>query len=209
MYTPPAYAEENIDFLHTLMREWSFATLVSSGQEGPMATHLPFLLAPGGPAGLGVLNTHIARNNPQWESLNENGALVIFQGPHAFVSVDWYENRKTYPTWNYGAIHARGRVKLDQDTERIRKLLRRTIETFDDPRTEWSFDTMPEEMTAPRLRAIIGIEIAIDRLEGKLKYNQDKSDADRAGVRTALAARPEGHRTAAFMTRLTDKRGKK
>lgn len=202
MYTPPAYAEDDLPLLHTLMREWNFATLVSNGSPGPVATHLPFLLSEGGPQGLGILTSHIARNNPQWERLTEGEVLVIFQGPHAFVSVDWYDNRETYPTWNYGAIHAYGRITLERDPERLRDLLRRTIRTFDMPETEWSFDEMPEKMTAPRLRAIIGLEIGIERLEGKLKFNQDKSAEDRAGVRKALFARSEGRETAAFMDRL-------
>lgn len=202
MYTPPAYAEEDTGLLHALMREWPFATLVSTGPDGPMATHLPVLLSEGGPKGLGILHSHIARNNPQWAHLDGAEVLVIFQGPQAFVSVDWYDNRLTYPTWNYGAIHARGRVRLEQDPERLRTVLQRTIATFDGPGTEWSFDGMPEEMTAPRLRAIVGIEIGIDRLDGKLKYNQDKSAADRAGVRRALAADPRSAATAAFMERL-------
>lgn len=202
MYTPPAYAEKETPFLHKLMQEWRFATLVSNGPNGPMATHLPFMTGPGGAAGLGVLTSHIARNNPQCERLTEAEVLVIFQGPHAFVSVDWYDNHQTYPTWNYGAIHAYGRVKLEHNPEALRALLHQTINTFDQPKTDWAFDEIPEEMTAPRLHAIIGIEIGIARLEGKLKFNQDKSEADRAGVRTALAARPEGRDTAKFMERL-------
>lgn len=209
MYTPPAYAETDLAHLHALMREWSFATLVSNGSEsGPMATHLPVLLDAGGPEGLGVLTTHIARNNPQWQALDGQEVLVIFQGPHAFVSVNWYDNRKTFPTWNYGAIHAYGRVRLERDPETLRALLVRTIATFDIPGGDWRLSEMPEEMIAPRLRAIVGLEIGIGRLEGKLKFNQDKSPADRKGVRAALASRKEGRETAAFMDRLELRSGR-
>ncbi len=209
MYTPPAYAEDDLEHLHALMREWSFATVVSNGgEDGPMATHLPVLLDEGGPEGLGVLTTHMARNNPQWETLEGRNALVIFQGPHAFVSVNWYDNRKTFPTWNYGAIHAYGRVRLERDPETLRALLVRTIATFDIPDGEWRFAEMPEDMIAPRLRAIVGLEIGVTRLEGKLKFNQDKSAADRVGVRAALSVRPAGREAAAFMGRLERRSGK-
>ncbi|WP_370302331.1 FMN-binding negative transcriptional regulator [Pseudooceanicola sp.] len=202
MYTPPAYSETDTALLHRLMQEWSFATLVSSEMGAPLATHLPFLVDPGGSQGLGRLVTHLARNNPHWEALEDREVLVIFQGPHAFVSVDWYDNHLTYPTWNYGAIHARGRVKLERDPEALRALLRRFIGQFQPAETKWSFDEMPEEMTAPRLRAIVGLELDITRLDGKLKFNQDKSDTDRAGVRAALSNRAEGAETACLMSRL-------
>ncbi len=202
MYTPQAYVEEDLALLHRLMREWSFATLVSCDAGTPMATHLPFLLSEGGAAGLGVLHSHIARNNPQWQALEDREVLVIFKGPHAFVSVNWYDNQLTYPTWNYGAIHARGRVTLERDPEALRALLGRTIGTYDTGGGDWRFENMPEEMTAPRLRAIVGLQIEITGLEGKLKFNQDKSEADRDGVRAALEERPEGRETACFMARL-------
>jgi transcriptional regulator len=203
MYSPPAYVEHDLPFLQQLMREWSFATMISqAATSGLMATHLPFMLAAGGAAGLGVLTSHIARNNPQWEGLEGTEVLVIFQGPHSLVAVDWYENRLSFPTWNYGAIHTRGRVLLERDPERLRALLMQTLASYDLEKGEWRFAGMPEEMIAPRLQAIIGLRIEIESLEAKLKYNQDKSCADREGVRQALAARPDGAETAAFMARL-------
>jgi len=204
MYTPPAYHEGDTALLHQLMREWSFAILMSHGEGGMLATHLPFLSAPGGAHGLGTLTSHIARNNVQWNDLAKGGeVLVIFQGPHAFISVNWYDNRKTFPTWNYGAIHAYGTVRLTTDPEAIRKILQRTIDTYDTPLDgEWRFEDMPANMTEPRLRAIIGLEIEITRLEGKLKYNQDKSDSDREGVIAALRQTPDNAPTADFMERL-------
>jgi transcriptional regulator len=84
MYTPPAYREDRIEVLHRLMKEWSFATLISSGANGLLATQLPFLLDDNGASGR--LVTHLARNNPQWRDLEAGAeALVVFQGPHAFI----------------------------------------------------------------------------------------------------------------------------
>lgn len=191
MYTPPAYREDRIEVLHQLMREWSFATLVSTGANGLLATQLPFLLDDNGASGR--LVTHIARNNPQWRDLADGAeALVIFQGPHAFVSPSWYDNQKTFPTWNYTAIHAYGRPVLNHDPEVLRALLKRAIATYDTPLGgPWRFEDMPEEMIVPRLKAIVAITIDVDRLEGKLKLNQDKSEADRDGVISQLRASPD------------------
>lgn len=191
MYTPPAYREERLDVLHTLMRQWSFATLVTTGPQGILATHLPFLIDDIGAKGR--LVTHLARANPQCEALATGAeALVVFQGPHAFVSPSWYDNRQTFPTWNYTAIHAYGRPVLDHDPERLRALLKRVIARYDGPLGgPWRFDDMPESAIAPRLKAIVAVDIDIDRLEGKLKLNQDKSIADRTGVIAALEASPE------------------
>lgn len=203
MYSPPAYREDRQDVLHGLMREWSFATIVSSGDDGLLATQLPFLLDED--AGRGRLVTHLARNNPQWRHF-ESGreVLVVFQGPHAFVSPSWYDNRRAFPTWNYTAVHAYGRPTITTDPQWLRALLRRVIDTYDTPLGgPWRFDDMPESEILPRLKAIVGVEIAIDRLEGKLKLNQDKSQQDRDGVVAALGnSQAAGAReTADAMTR--------
>jgi transcriptional regulator len=203
MYTPPAYREDRIEVLHRLMKEWSFATLISSGANGLLATQLPFLLDENGANGR--LVTHLARNNPQWRDLEAGAeALVVFQGPHAFISPSWYDNQKTFPTWNYTAIHAYGRPVLNHDPEVLRALLKRVIATYDTPLGgTWRFEDMPEEMIAPRLKAIVAITIDIDRLDGKLKLNQDKSRADRDGVISQLdaSADPVAKQTAAAMRR--------
>lgn len=203
MYSPPAYREDRQDVLHGLMREWSFATIISSGDDGLLATQLPFLLDEVGDKGR--LVTHLARNNPQWRHF-ESGreVLVVFQGPHAFISPSWYENRRTFPTWNYTAVHAYGRPTITTDPEWLRSLLRRVIDTYDTPLGgSWRFDDMPESEIAPRLKAIIGVEIVIERLEGKLKLNQDKSQRDRDGVVSALAETeaPGARETAEAITR--------
>jgi transcriptional regulator len=209
MYTPPAYREDRLDVLHGLMQEWSFATLISHGANGLLATQLPFLLDDNG--GKGRLVTHIARNNPQWLDLAAGvEVLVVFQGPHAFVSPSWYDNQKTFPTWNYTAIHAYGIPALNHDPEALRKLLERVIAKYDTPLGgAWRFSDMPEEMIAPRLKAIVSVEIDIDRLEGKLKLNQDKSRADIHGVIENLQrdADPSSAATAAVMRRFAEPAG--
>lgn len=189
MYTPAAYAEKDAQALHAFMREYSFATLVTAGGEGALATHLPFLLRVDGDRT--TLVTHLARNNPQSAVLLQGGeALVIFQGPHAFISPSWYENRQTFPTWNYTAVHARGRVQPIEDPLAIRDVLRQTVAHYDTPLGgPWDFEAMPDTLTLPRLKAIIALEIPVESLTGKMKLNQDKSVADRQGVIAALEQR--------------------
>lgn len=195
MYTPPAYAETDTAQLHAFMRRHSFATLVTQGAGGANATHLPFLLDVGaGPHGM--LTTHLARANPQLQDLAEGAeVLVLFQGPHAYVSPSWYANQATFPTWNYTAVHARGRVQRVEAPEAVHAVLRATVAHYDTPLGgDWDFAASPAELVAPRLRAIVALHISIERLEGKMKLNQDRSVADRRGVVAALeaAAMPEG-----------------
>jgi len=196
MYTPPAYAEHDGARLLACMREWNFATLVTHGANGLNATHLPFLVDEGGAHG--TLTTHLARANAQVRDLEAGApALVIFQGPHAFVSPSWYENRMTFPTWNYTAIHAHGTPQLVDDTAAIHAVLTRTVALHDTPLGgEWAFGAMPEALTASRLKAIMALRMPIARIEGKMKLNQDKSVADRRGVIAALERRGDAQSVA-------------
>lgn len=190
MYTPQAYAHHDRAELHGCMRQWSFATLVTHGAAGAQATHLPFLLDDD--AAMGTLTTHLARANPQLADLQAGSpALVIFQGPHAYVSPSWYENQRTFPTWNYAAIHARGIPECIEAPDQVRAVLDRTVQHYDAPLGgAWRFPDMPADMVLPRLKAIVAVRIPIATLEGKFKFNQDKSPADRLGVIGALASSP-------------------
>lgn len=189
MYTPRAYAETDTALLHAFMRAHSFATLVTQGRDGLNATHLPFLLDDGAGAH-GILTTHLARANPQLQDLREGApVLVLFQGPHAFVSPSWYANQATFPTWNYTAVHARGRAERVEDAEAVHAVLRATVAQYDTlVGGSWDFSASPPELVASRLRAIVALHIPIAQLEGKMKLNQDKSVADRRGVVAALEA---------------------
>lgn len=188
MYTPPAYAEHDLTLLQTRMREWSFATLVTHGARGLNATHLPFLLETEDGNGQGTLITHLARANAQFQDLQAGAqALVIFQGPHAFISPSWYVNQQTFPTWNYTAIHVQGQPTLIEGPEDVLAILQRTVALYDTPvGGTWTLPAMPWTLVEPRLRAISGVRIPIETIEGKMKLNQDKTVADRLGVIAAL-----------------------
>ncbi|HEY6284414.1 MAG TPA: FMN-binding negative transcriptional regulator [Ktedonobacteraceae bacterium] len=186
MYIPKAFREDDITTLHKLMREYSFATLITQHEGVPFATHLPFLLdAQHGPSG--TLLAHMARANPQWHDfVDEQEVLVIFQGPHAYISPSWYEVELSVPTWNYAVVHAYGIPRLFEDGEELYQLLKTLIETheaqFEKP---WPFK-LQEDYLQKMMRGIVGFNIEITRLEGKFKMSQNRTDAEREIVIAAL-----------------------
>ena len=177
MYVPEAFRELDVEKLHAFVRDNSFGTLVSSTPEGPFATHLPFLLD----AERNVLVGHMARANPHWQSLEGQVALAIFQGAHGYVSPRWYQTPVAVPTWNYAVVHARGRVTLIQEGERLIEILAETSRRYD---PTWP---LPEGDYVPKLaRAVVGFEMAIERLDGKMKLSQNRSTEDREGAIAGL-----------------------
>lgn len=184
MYIPASFAETDIGKLHDLMRAYNFATLVSSGASGPYATHLPFLLDSEAGAS-GTLITHMARANPHWKMIAPaDEVLVIFQGPHSYISPTWYVESSVVPTWNYAAVHAYGSARLIHDEQRLRQIVTALVEHHEGPGNLPGLDTHFQENL---LKAIVGLEIPIGRLEGKFKISQNKSPEDQQRVIEALA----------------------
>ena len=186
------------------MQNYSFATLVTSVNE-PMASHLPFLLdSRRGP--FGTLRGHLARANPQWQSFNATSdALVIFQGPHAYISPSWYQNKMNVPTWNYVAIHAYGKPRIIEDKATFRSLLKETVNYYESNFPQpWTIDSLPETFFDKLQQQIVGFEIEITRLQGKFKLNQNRTTADRKGVVAALSNTPDplSHQIAKFMNQI-------
>ena len=188
MYVPPAFRIEDLPELHGFMRQYPFATLVSGAP--PEATHLPITLDPSR-GELGTLLGHVARGNRQWETLESAGeVLVIFHGPHAYVSPTWYETQPAVPTWNYAAVHAYGRARL-QNEAALRSTLEKLARTFEDGRPQpWSLDSVPEDWLEKLTRGIVGFEVEVTRLQGKYKLGQNRSAADQDRVLAALSGSP-------------------
>ena len=188
MYIPPAFRVENADKLAAFMQRHSFATLITHDGTAPFASHLPVLLRPGeGPKG--TLVSHMARANPQWQHFTSGAeVLVIFQGPHSYISPSWYETKPAVPTWNYAVVHAYGRPKIIDDHERIVSLLEETISRYESGQEPpWSGD-LPLEFRDKLVQAIVAFEIPLSRIEGKFKLGQNRSAADVQGVFDALSA---------------------
>jgi transcriptional regulator len=188
VYIPTAFCVPDAPRIHELMREHSFATLVTWSAEGPFATHLPLLLdASRGP--YGTLRGHVARANRQWHDFESGGeALAIFHGPHSYVSPSWYDAELAVPTWNYAAVHAYGPPRVTEDRDEVIALLRDLVTEheagFESP---WTM-ALPDDFVHKMVQGIVAFEIEITRLEGKAKLGQNRSDADRAQVHAMLSA---------------------
>ena len=204
MYRPDIFSEERVDVMHALMRAHPFATLVTSGSEGAEANHLPLVLhADTGAtetAELGLLRGHVARANPLWQSLDRRvDVLAIFHGPQAYVTPSWYPAKaahgKVVPTWNYAAVHARGRLTLYDDPDRLRAHVAALTAQHEAGRdVPWALSDAPADFIAALVKGIVGFELSISRLEGKWKMSQNQDAANRTGVVAGLTA--EGTTTA-------------
>lgn len=186
MYIPKAFREDNIEKLHVLMREYSFATLVTQQNGVPIASHLPFLLDTERGSS-GVLRGHMAYANPQWRTFDgKQEALVIFQGPHAYISPSWYEAELAVPTWNYAVVHAYGVPRLINDKAALYNMLQALVQTYEAHfEKPWPFQ-LPDEYLQKMMQGIVGFEIPITRLEGKFKMSQNRSAIDQERVAAAL-----------------------
>jgi len=186
MYIPKAFREDDINTLHAFIREYSFAALITHEDGGPFSSHLPFLLdAERGPSG--TLLAHMARANPQWRAFNkEQEVLVIFQGPHAYITPSWYEVELSVPTWNYAVVHAYGLPRLMEEKSELYDLLKILIQTheahFEKP---WPFQ-LPDDYLQKMMQGVVGFEIQITRLEGKFKLSQNRTASEREKVIDAL-----------------------
>jgi transcriptional regulator len=189
MYVPASFAETDTSKLHDFMKRESFAILTSRNVDGLIASHLPLILDPeSGPHGR--LLGHMARANPQWRAV-EGEVMAVFSGPHAYVSPSWYQEGGTVPTWNYVAVHAYGRFQLIEDRDELLGILRRSVGVYEGARPEpWPFDESASHVER-MLKAIVGFQIEITRLEGKWKLSQNHSEERRRRVARALADRPD------------------
>jgi transcriptional regulator len=191
MYLPSHFEESRPEVLHTLLRAHPLGLLVMQGASGLTADSLPFLFDPE-PTPWGTLRGHVARANPLWRSPGAQ-ALVVFQGPQAYVSPGWYpskqEHGKVVPTWNYVMVQARGTLRVVDDAAWLHALVTRLTDTHEArlPRP-WAVADAPGDYIHALLRAIVGIEIPLSGLVGKWKVSQNRSAADRAGVALGLDA---------------------
>jgi transcriptional regulator len=190
MYVPKHFGEDDPAVLHTLMQDYSFATVVSTGDDGvPLATQLPFVLDKQ-PAPFGTLRAHMALGNPQWHTLvPEREALVIFQGPHTYITPSWYENPLSVPTWNYATVQAYGRSRLIEDRDALHSHLRSLVEKHESRFAEqWRLESLPADYVTKMMKGVVGFEIEITRLTGKFKMSQNRSEGERERIAAELKA---------------------
>lgn len=190
MYVPAAFQVDDPEKIAAFMREHGFATVITQHEGAPFASHVPLLYEhDGGPHG--KLIGHLARPNPQWQDAANSAegipALAIFSGPHTYISPTWYAEPNTVPTWNYIAVHATGRLKLIEDRDQLLQLLTRTVNIYEFSQPQpWRIEDQNAEFIQKLLGGIVGFEIAIEKLEGKWKLNQNQSAARRERVMEQL-----------------------
>lgn len=214
MYRPPHFDETRPQALSAFVAANPFGLLVTTRRDGSGidANGVPFLLDADPAGGPGILRGHVARANPLWREAGDDAeVLVVFQGGDAYVSPGWYaskrEHGKVVPTWNYAMVQARGRLRAVDDAAWLRAFVSRLTDRFEQPRPEpWHVTDAPEPFVEATLKAIVGIEVVLTSLVGKVKASQNRPAADRAGVRAGLAAEPAGahgaHAMAALMQAL-------
>lgn len=188
VYLPPVFTEARADVLVAHMERHDFALLVSHGPAGLAASHIPFLVERHGDEL--HLEGHLARPNPQVMDLARGGeVLTIFSGPHAYISPGWYAAGPAVPTWNYVDVHAYGTIRLVDDADWLRPLLGRLSRRHESRSpAPWRMEDLPDAYLAGMMRGIVGVDIAVTRLEGKYKLSQNRPAADRPRIAAALEA---------------------
>lgn len=209
LYIPSAFREADLGRLHDTIAGAGLATLVTQSDSGPIVSHLPMLLdrADGEK---GALVGHLARGNPQWKASDLlKPALIIFLGPDAYISPSWYATKKTeprvVPTWNYVAIHVQGRLETFEDSDRLLDVVTRLTDEHERRvGTPWKVTDAPADYLGKMLKAIVGVKLTIDSIEGKFKLGQNRAAADRESVAAALSASDDTrHQGVAALTRKT------
>lgn len=199
MYSPPYNRVEDRRELLEVMRANRFALLVTATGGVPMASHLPVTVADG-TGGL-VIRSHMARPNPQWREFFEDEVLVVFSGPHAYVSPRWYEATERVPTWNYAAVHAYGKVTVTEDPS-AKHAAQRALVAELDPAWLPKFDALGSEYVSSMLEGIVAFEIAVTRLQTRWKLSQNRGRREQERIAAGLESSADsGLRALAELTR--------
>ena len=198
MYIPAHFAA-TADDVHDLLTSAAAADLVTATDDGLLASTLPMVFDPT-VGERGVLRGHLARNNPQWSAPVRGEALVILRGSDAYITPSWYAAKarhgRVVPTWNYAVAHVYGRLAVHDDPAWLEAHVRRlTAQQEAAEAHPWSVDDAPERFVHGQLRAIVGLELTITRVEAKLKLSQNRAADDIDGVVAGLQARGD-HRSA-------------
>jgi transcriptional regulator len=192
MYVPGHFAESDLDAMHHVIRTRPFATWVALVDTTLVVNHIPLLYHEARGAS-GTLVGHVARANPVWHSLGSSPSVMIFSGAQGYVTPSWYPSKKmtgkAVPTWNYLVVHAHGIAKAIDDREWLRAHVAELTHAHEHQRVSpWQIDDAPAHYIEALLGAIVGIEMPIDKLEGKRKLSQNRAETDLLGIVSGLAA---------------------
>lgn len=191
VYLPPAFTETRREVLVAHIERFDFGMLVTHGTVGLIASQIPFLAEERD--GKLFLQGHVARVNPQAADFDgKSEAVAVFTGPHAYISPSWYEAGPAVPTWNYATVHAYGPARRVDDPDWLRGLVRRLSERHEAREPEpWRMQDLPEPYVQSMLKGIVGVELAVERLEGKFKLSQNRPAGDRPRIAAALDRRDD------------------
>ncbi len=187
MYLPAQFREDRLDVQHDLVRHHPLGLLVTAATGGLMANPIPFALDASA-SQYGTLRAHLSRANPQVQELaGGQECLIVFQGPQAYITPSWYatkrETGQVVPTWNYATVHAWGSPRLIEDADWLLHQLHELTQHQEGARSSpWQVGDAPDAFIAVQLKGIFGIEIVVDRIEGKWKVSQNRPEQDRRGV---------------------------
>lgn len=198
MYIPASFRETRIEELHALIVRCPLGLLITHGEGGLEVSPVPFLLY-AEEGDFGVLRAHMAKANSHWKSLSgDEDCLVVFQGPSGYVTPSWYPSKgdahEVVPTWNYATVQAWGRAFVTEDAAWLRKQLEDLTALHEGVRRQpWSINDAPPDYIANQMKAIVGIEIPVGRLDGKWKMSQNRASADREGVLAGMCLGDDPH----------------
>lgn len=183
MYIPKHFQNNDLPEIESFIHSNGFALLVTTANNLPIASHIPIELK-ANKSGIKVLQGHLSRGNPQWKSLNEANGLAIFQGPHAYISSSWY-NHVNVPTWNYIAVHVYGKIRIMSDEELYMSLSSLVDKYESGMEKPVTVDGM-KEYAIQQMKGIVGIEMTIEKMEGKWKLSQNRDKEDFKNIITEL-----------------------
>ncbi|MEO3935232.1 FMN-binding negative transcriptional regulator [Dermatophilaceae bacterium Soc4.6] len=193
MYIPPFNAVSAEPEVRAMVAQVAAGDLVTVGADGyPLSTRLPLLWTDE------TVTAHFARANPHWRAITDDApALLVVTGPQAYISPSWYaakaEHGRVVPTWNYSAVQLTGRVRVHDDVEWVRAMVTRLTQAHEAHRASpWQVEDAPPAYVEAQLRGIVGVELVVERVEGKAKWSQNRSEADRVGVVSGLLAEGTG-----------------
>jgi transcriptional regulator len=184
MYIPKINLTTNKDEILAFMKQFSFATIITSKNNFPVATHLPFVVTAKDDDV--ILTSHFAKANEHWKEIENNNVLVIFSEPHAYISPRHYDKELNVPTWNYISIHAYGQGKLITETAKTFEVLESTISNYEiEYKHQW--DNFPEEYKLKMAAGIVAFEIVVTELQGKKKLSQNRTDTEQQKIIETLS----------------------
>jgi transcriptional regulator len=187
MYIPPHFRQHNQEAAISFMKRYPFAVVVSNGTDAPVATHLPFHISVAGEQI--VLTAHFAKANPQWKSLDN--LLVIFSGPHSYISPGNYEKEENVPTWNYIAVHAYGKAELVTDTKEGLAILEEMMQQSE-PEYLAQWERLNEDYKRRLYNGIVPFRVHVTRIDAKEKLSQNKTKTERTNIIDWLSKSEDG-----------------